>query len=123
MKKGILIDVKNKTITEVEVIANEQGSELPSIYGHLGCSIFEVVNIDHENDIYVDEEGIMNMNDETGFFQVEGYPQPLAGNGLVLGFNDEDGDSKDTTLSVEEIKSRVKFKSAFDVALEARFGR
>ena len=122
MKKGILIDVKNKTITEVEVIENEQGSQLESIYKHLECSIFQIVNIDHKNDIYVDEEGLMNMNDETGFFQVDNK-EPIVGNGLIMGYDDETGDSVDTTLSVEEVKSRIKFMSAFDVALKVRFGR
>lgn len=122
MKKGILIDVKNKTITEVEVIENAQGSQLESIYKHLECSIFQIVNIDHKNDIYVDEEGLMNMNDETGFFQVDNK-EPIAGNGLIMGYDDETGDSVDTTLSVDEVKSRIKFVSAFDVALKVRFGR
>jgi hypothetical protein len=120
MKKGILIDVKNRTITEVEVIENAQGSQLESIYKHLGCSTFEVVNIDEQNDVYVDEEGLLFMDDNTMFFQMDNG-QPLAGNGLIMGYDDETGDSVDTTLSVEEVTSRVKFHTAFEVALKTRF--
>lgn len=122
MKKGILIDVKNKTITQVEVIENEEGSQLPSIYGHLECSTFQIVNIDEKNDVYVDEEGLMTMTAESGAFQMVGYPEPIVGNGLIMGYDDETGDSVDTTLSVEEVIGKVKFMSGFDVALKARFG-
>jgi hypothetical protein len=123
MSRAILIDVENKTISEVEVVRNENGSQLPSIYGHLKCSTFEVVQYNEENDVYVDEEGLMYMNDDTKFFKLGNYPQPLAGNGLIMGFDDETGDNGDTKLSIEEIKNQVKFMSAFDVALSTRFGR
>jgi len=122
MSRGILIDVENKTISEVEVVRDETGSQLPSIYGHLKCSTFEVVGYDYENDVYVDEEGLMYMNDDTKFFKLKNYPQPLAGNGLIMGYDDETGENGDTKLSVQEVKEQVSFMSAFDVALKARFG-
>ena len=40
-----------------------------------------------------------------------------------MGYDDETGDSVDTTLSVEEVTSRVKFHTAFEVALKTRFSR
>ena len=123
MSRAILIDVENRTISEVDVVRDEQGSQLQSIYGHLKCSTFEVVGYDYENDVYVDEEGLMYMNDDTKFFKLENYPQPLAGNGLIMGFDDETGENGDTKLSIDEVKSQVKFMSAFDVALSVRFGR
>lgn len=122
MSRGILIDVENKTISEVEVVRDENGSQLPSIYGHLKCSTFEVVSYNSENDVYVDEEGLMYMNDDTKFFKLKNYRQPLAGNGLIMGYDDETGENGDTKLSLEEIKEQVSFMSAFDVALKSRFG-
>ena len=122
MAKGILIDVENKTISEVEVVRDENGSQLPSIYGHLKCSTFEVVGYDFENDVYVDEEGIMNVDENTKFFKLRNYRQPLSGNGLIMGYDDETGENGDTKLSLEEVKEQVTFMSAFDVALKERFG-
>lgn len=122
MSRGILIDVENKTISEVEVVRDETGSQLPSIYGHLKCSTFEVVGYDYKNDVYVDEEGLMFMNDNTKFFKLKNYSQPLSGNGLIMGFDDETGENGDTKLSLEEVKEQITFMSAFDVALKARFG-
>ena len=51
MSRAILIDVENRTISEVDVVRDEQGSQLQSIYGHLKCSTFEVVGYDYENDV------------------------------------------------------------------------
>jgi len=122
MSKGILIDTQNRTITEVEVVRNEEGSQLPSIYNHVKCSIVEVVSIDDKNDVYVDEEGLLSVNEDTKFFKLKHYPQPIAGNGLIMGFDDETGENGDTNLSVAEVVGMVTFMSAYEVAMEARFG-
>lgn len=115
---GILIDVHNKTITRVEV---EHG--LQPIYDLVKCSTFELVQIDDNNDIYVDEEGLLNLTPETKFFQIQGRPQPISGNGLIVGLDYETGDSGDTTLSLEWVKERVKFLDMFEVSMMSRFGR
>ncbi len=123
MSRGILIDTENRTITEVEVVRNEEGSQLPSIYNHVKCSIVEVVTYNDENDVYVDEEGLLNVNEDTKFFKLKNYPQPIAGNGLIMGFDDETGENGDTDLTIAEVVSMVSFMTAYDVAMESRFGR
>jgi hypothetical protein len=116
MKKGILINVIEKSITPVLV---EEG--IQSIYNAIGCSTFEVVEYNNENDIYVDEEGLLSLTPESKFFQIKGYPQPICGNGLILGFDDETGESKDTTLSVMELIDKVLFLDMFEVQMKVRF--
>lgn len=116
MKKAILIDVNNKTIREVTVTKDERGSQLKSMYEHIGCELVEVVNIG-ENDIYVDEEGLLNLLPTTNFFMWKGYPQPLAGNGLILGYDDSTGDSTDVTLTVEDVKNNVRFMTHREVVI------
>jgi hypothetical protein len=49
------------------------------------------------------------------FFKIEGYHEFLPGNGLILGYDDETGDSSDTTLTIDEIKSMVKFNTLNEV--------
>ena len=112
MTRGILIDVTNKTITEVVVTENERGLQLSSIYEHVGCEFFEVVNIG-DHDIYVDEEGLFKS--DLKFFEWEGYPQPLAGNGLIMGFDSNTGKSINCELTIDYVKSKVKFLSCEDV--------
>ncbi len=104
MKKGILIDVKNETI---EFVLIEKG--IQPIYDVVECETFEVVNINDSNDIYVDEEGLLNLTNESKFFQFGEGRQPIAGNGLILGYNQTNGDSIDTNLTIEEVKDKVKF--------------
>jgi hypothetical protein len=116
MTKAILIDVNNRTVTEVTVTKDENGSQLMSIYEHVKCEMVEVVNIG-ENDIYVDEEGLLNLLPSTNFFMWKGYPQPLAGNGLIMGYDDNTGDSVDVTLTVEEVNSKVRFMTHQEVAM------
>ena len=43
-----------------------------------------------------------------GFFTWNGYPNPLAGRGLILGTN-EDGESIDTDMEPEDVEKLVTF--------------
>lgn len=114
MKKAILINVNEQTITEVQVVQDSKGSYLKSIYNHLGCQLFNIVNINSKNDVYVDDEGLLNLTEESMFFRLKGYPQPLAGNGLVMGYNPEDGESIDTTMTIEQVKETIVFMNVRD---------
>ena len=103
MKKGILIDVKAETITEVEV------GDYKDIQKKVGCNLFDVVQVDDKNDIYVDDEGLLSVDKDSKFFGFKGNRMKLGGNGLVLGINHNTGDSKSTTLTVEYLKERIEF--------------
>lgn len=116
MNKCIRIDVENKVIHEVEIRDNIQ-----DIYEQLGCELFEVVRIDETNDIYVDEEGLLKLNEDSKFFTYRGYPQPIVGNGLILGHNKR-GDSISTTLTLEEVKQNVEFLTRSEVETRIKFG-
>ena len=101
--KAILIDVYNKDIKEVEY-----DGTLDFIYFNLACRTFDVVRIDDVNSIFVDDEGLLRQNQlyfeysgSNGIFQ-------LAGNGLILGVDDE-GNSISPTLTVEDVEGKVNF--------------
>ena len=101
--KAILIDVYEKEIREVDY-----DGTLDFIYFNLACGTFDVVRIDDVNGIFVDDEGLLRQNQlyfeypsSNGIFQ-------LAGNGLILGVDDE-GNSISPTLTVEDVKSKVNF--------------
>ena len=110
MKKCILIDVENETIEEVII-----GEGIQPIYDVLKCELFECVYIDDVNSIYVDEEGLLKLTMDTKFFSIEGGYQPYAGNGLIMGTDFNTGESIDTTLTLEEVKSKVKFHTYWEV--------
>ena len=100
--KAILIDVYEKEIREVDY-----DGTLDFIYFNLACRTFDVVRIDDVNSIFVDDEGILKDN---LYFEYSASDRvfQLAGNGLILGVDDE-GNSISPTLTVEDVKGKVNF--------------
>lgn len=93
--KAFLIDPATRTITETTI------SSWRDIAPALECDLFDVVQIGPNVSVYVDDEGL--FKDDQCFFQLIHYPQPLAGKGLVLGFDPETGDSTDCPVTAEQI--------------------
>ena len=112
--RAILIDVKAQTITEVEKTEGIQ-----SIYDHIKCTIFEVVDFSQEGNIscFVDEEGLMKegYTDEDGekhnlhAFRIGDWPHTIMGSGLIIGFDQETGEDGDCPLSIKEVYALVTF--------------
>lgn len=102
MKKGILIDVVKRSVTEIEVTEK--------ISNHIRCEMIEVVELSDTEDIFIDESWRFNTdNYENGFFKIEGINEPIGSNGLIMGINHETGESISTSLSVEEVVSKITF--------------
>ena len=104
--KGLLIDPYASTVKEVEY----DGDDYTAIYPLLSNETVEVdcftaaypVGKFAEGDcIYVDDEGL--LKDPTHFFKVDGYPDPLAGIGLVVGTNDE-GETVSAKTKLKDLK-------------------
>lgn len=104
--KAILIDVKNKELKEVDI------DGLDSIYKAMGIKTIELAtHIDKKNLIYVDEEGMFG---DTGYWFRYRGSRAFAGNGLITGIG-RDGQSKSTTISLEDAKSNVTFLSRSEI--------
>lgn len=116
MMKGILIDSINKTVTEVEL-----DGELQSMYNLIGCQRIEPTMFDDEHEIYVDEEGL--FNNENQFFFMKDMATPMAGNGLILGFDPDIGDNWSHKLDLESIRSKVIFMTRHDAAMWSRLNQ
>ena len=105
--KAILIDVYEKEIREVDY----DGS-LDFIYFNLACRAFDLVRLDEVdgvfNSIFVDDEGLLRQNQLYFEYSGNNGSFQLAGNGLVLGVDDE-GNSIPPTLNVEDVKGKVSF--------------
>lgn len=114
MKKGILINVNNETVTEVILKEDERGSSLLSMREHIGCDLVACVSLG-ENDIWVDDEGLLKINSDTKFFYIDDVGEPLCGNGLIMGYDSNTGRSVSTTLTIEQVKSKVRFLTLSEV--------
>lgn len=92
-----LLKTDQRTIEHVEWSRKAEGpgaNELKRYYKLLDCSTITALRSDlmaGDDVIYVDDEGLIK-GPVYQFFGVKGYPQPLAGRGLVLG-TDKQGNS------------------------------
>ena len=105
--KAILINPKLQTINEI----NYSG-DYKDIYKLTECSTFTAIYpFDNcEDTIYLDDEGLLKSSNYCFTVRCDdGRNEPLMGNALILG-TDEEGDSKDVETSIDEIKRRVSFK-------------
>jgi hypothetical protein len=108
--KAILIDPIERKVTEVD-----HDGDYKQICKLIDCQTFTAVYIDGppgdedsgRNAIFIDDEGL--LNDPRYFFMWRGYPQPLAGKGLILGANEE-ADSCSTNWTVEQVTAMVQYK-------------
>jgi len=97
--KGILINAFDETVKEVVMTGNYK-----EIYTLVECSTFDCADIDEDNTLYVDDEGLLKETNR--YFSI--YGRDYAGNGLIIGNNDE-GESIDSTLTVEQVKDMISF--------------
>jgi hypothetical protein len=102
MKKAILINANDQTIKEIEI-----ADGLNPIYDAMGCKIFECVNLDKNNTLYIDEEGLLKS--ERKFWTYNDYM--FVGSALILGFEHHTGNSISTNLTSQEVKNKIKFVS------------
>ena len=101
---AIKIDVVRRTVAIIAM-----GNTLLDFYRHIDCNVMEAVyprGLDPRDRLYVDEEGLLHGINH--FFTIEGYPQQLAGNGLIVGHNEE-GESVDAHTALEVVLPKIKF--------------
>lgn len=109
--KAILIDVTNRSVTEVQI-----GDDWREISRTIGCDMFTTVRLTDTETLFVDDEGLFTDKD---FFHLNGYPQPLAGNGLILGTS-LSGESVDTKLFADVVASHISFSSKKESHVEPK---
>lgn len=104
--RGILIDVNNLTVTEVELENSLQG-----IYEKLNCDLITKVAYpyDDNHDIIVDDEGLFKANQTFFTFDPEDMDASLCGNGLIVSF-DEDGNWTSHRLDIDDVREKVTFQ-------------
>lgn len=109
--RAIKIDVTAQTVTEVHVPCT-----LNSFYKEIETDIIEAVTLERnrpiEEMVYVDEEGkLRNPRKPSWLFQFRnGQHIKLIGNGLIVGYDPDDGgEERDSQLDPEELRDRIIF--------------
>jgi hypothetical protein len=124
MPNAYLIDPFARAISEVEYDGN-----IKNICKLIDAEIFDVARINDKRDgIFVDDNGLRGDLTNQRFFRIEarefGYPEPLAGKGLVLGC-DEAGKPTSPTLTLEQVRAATRFvddEIANSIRDAARYG-
>ena len=98
----ILVNPFDETVKE-----GVYGGDFREIYDLIGCRTFTVQMIDEDNDLFLDDEGLL-VEGEQRYFEYKGLGT-FAGKGLIMAHDDE-GDSIATTLDLMEVSSMVEFK-------------
>lgn len=102
--RAILIDAKNKTVTETQVHG------LPGLQNAVGGYIECAHDFDNGDTCYVNEEGLFQFED---FFMIDGAHQPFAGNGIIVGLDQESGETTDAKAEINDLK--IKFATRSEV--------
>jgi hypothetical protein len=105
--KCLVIDAINHTIREDDYNGNYK-----DIYRLGGFDLMTTIALDDNGEtLFIDDEGLLK-EDLNDYFILHGpdfsYPQPLPGNGVILG-TDKEGESIATTLTVETLRRNVLF--------------
>jgi hypothetical protein len=113
--KAVLIDPYKEEVTNIEYDA----SDYKNIYPLIHCDIFTVVRLGGDDDVLVDDEGLLKVNKDTKFFMLNDYPQPLAGYGLITGVDPEEGETISAHRDAEYYLRKTRF---LDLAMIQVFG-
>lgn len=100
MTRAFLIDPVARSLEPVNV------DGFRSIQEVIGCDTFTAAYLENGDVIYVDDEGL--FKGPTSFFLVEGYPQPLAGRGIVVG-TDAEGNDVPPKTTEEWLRENLDF--------------
>ena len=103
--KAIVIDPQKQELRDIEI----SGDKLQAYYETIGCSTVTAVNAQFmvngeiiQATIWVDDEGLF-VEDQSYWFSNQ-YPYPLAGRGILVGFEAETGDCIDAPVCAEDFK-------------------
>lgn len=113
--RAIKIDSINRTISEIEITKSYK--DLQAIVD--GTITIAFYYPDQKHICFVNDEGL--LNNPTHFFLSKQYPQPLAGNAVIVG-NTPNGNSKDCKLTIDEVKDSIKFLTLLEVQIMIRKG-
>ena len=107
--KAILINPENQTITEIDI---KKG--INPIYKALDCDTFAApVTYDNGDTMYCDDEGL--FKEQKGGIIMPDWAYMIVGKILVLGCDNETGESKDVETPVDFFKKHIIWKSEDEV--------
>ena len=100
--RAVLIDPYAEKIEDIEYDGHYK-----SIYPLIHCGVFTTVSLG-DDDVFVDDEGLLKLTPQSKFFSIPTYPKPLAGYGLIVGCN-EDGETISAAHNANYYRPKIHF--------------
>lgn len=109
--RAYLIDPFNSTTTELDFVGDYR-----DIQRLLQVNTFDCVTINpHRDTLYVDDDGLLKITDETRWFYSPLVPQQaFAGRGLVLGATPS-GNNKSAWIELSVLQAGIRYLSTDQV--------
>ena len=95
------LDALRITHDAMQHIVIDTTDTVTQLHHAIGCRTFDVVNLDHDIDLFVDDEGLINGSGLnlvlTVIVHALGKPVPIFGDAVALGVDYDTGDSRSLT--------------------------
>lgn len=103
--KAIFIDATHQAVSTVDIDENQA---LTEYYRLLDCHCVTVVTINdvYPHSLYLDDEALVTDEKQDAFII---FGQRFIGNGVIVGFNEDEGDDTDTRLTENYVRGLVTF--------------
>ncbi len=111
--KAYWINATDQTVTEVD------STGLSDLQRMVGGYIEIAKRWDSQDVLFADEDGLMKGG-AAGWFRIAGKEQPISGNGVVVGPEDDEGESGEPTFTLAALQAEVVFVTPEQVAAWAR---
>lgn len=105
--RALKIDSDKREVTEIDV------NSLKDLQQAVGGLITYAHHLDNGDAIFVDDEGLFKSPEH--FFMVKGTPQPFAGNGVVVGPTDTQGEETPAKSTVKGVRKLITFMTLGEV--------
>ena len=112
--KAVFVNSVDRTIEDVVI---EKG--LKSMYDLIGCRLVDLVHVGDGDDLFVDDEGLLTMEQTSPMFRIGDCT--LAGNGVIIGGDDETGESCNANHDAAHYRKLITFTNAWAEATSRAF--
>ena len=113
--RAIHIDATLRTVTEIDVPAHTEpaNAQLLALQKAVGGLIELVARLPNGDCVFVDEEG--KLKKPRHFFWLAGAREPFAGNAIVVGDADRNGDITPAKSTVDEMYAALQWPVGYVV--------
>lgn len=102
------IIIRSTGASYIDLPGNDDPARLPAMQRAIGCSVLAAGGYpDNQHAAYVDDEGLLTLQDGDSMIMPAWHPEWMAGNILITGFDPATGDDTPCTLTIAEVARMI----------------